>query len=55
LRTDFGHVAEKRSVCRRVGVAAKMVLICGSNPMSNILSASSNTITESFSSDNTPS
>mmetsp|Transcript_36843 Transcript_36843/g.119844 ORF Transcript_36843/g.119844 Transcript_36843/m.119844 type:complete len:240 (-) Transcript_36843:394-1113(-) len=43
LRTCFGHVAEKSSVCRAsaAGSAAKICFSCGSKPMSSIRSASS--------------
>mmetsp|Transcript_36842 Transcript_36842/g.119839 ORF Transcript_36842/g.119839 Transcript_36842/m.119839 type:complete len:222 (-) Transcript_36842:655-1320(-) len=45
LRTCFGHVAEKSSVCRAsaAGSAAKICFSCGSKPMSSIRSASSRT------------
>ena len=43
LRTPSGHVAVNMSVCRAVGHSLMIFLICGSNPMSSIRSASSRT------------
>mmetsp|Transcript_3195 Transcript_3195/g.13874 ORF Transcript_3195/g.13874 Transcript_3195/m.13874 type:complete len:208 (-) Transcript_3195:755-1378(-) len=41
--TALGHVAVKNSVCRCAGARDRIFRICGSNPMSSILSASSST------------
>mmetsp|Transcript_83510 Transcript_83510/g.190474 ORF Transcript_83510/g.190474 Transcript_83510/m.190474 type:complete len:256 (+) Transcript_83510:446-1213(+) len=42
-RTSFGHVAVNNKVCRFGGIEEITLRIWGSNPMSNILSASSST------------
>mmetsp|Transcript_32926 Transcript_32926/g.78013 ORF Transcript_32926/g.78013 Transcript_32926/m.78013 type:complete len:209 (-) Transcript_32926:686-1312(-) len=51
--TSLGHVAVKKSVCRFApfGTAAKTSLICGSNPMSSIRSASSRMTMEQLASE----
>jgi|TARA_B110000977_G_scaffold191358_1_gene263375 hypothetical protein len=43
LLTARGHVAVKNNVCLACGALAKIFLICGSKPMSNMRSASSST------------
>mmetsp|Transcript_112043 Transcript_112043/g.349186 ORF Transcript_112043/g.349186 Transcript_112043/m.349186 type:complete len:209 (-) Transcript_112043:442-1068(-) len=43
LRTSLGHVAVNIIVCLRVGMLPMTFRICGSKPMSSILSASSST------------
>mmetsp|Transcript_1643 Transcript_1643/g.3614 ORF Transcript_1643/g.3614 Transcript_1643/m.3614 type:complete len:271 (-) Transcript_1643:382-1194(-) len=49
-RTSFGHVAVNNKVCRFGGIEEITLRIWGSNPMSNILSASSSTKNETASS-----
>mmetsp|Transcript_18821 Transcript_18821/g.48328 ORF Transcript_18821/g.48328 Transcript_18821/m.48328 type:complete len:237 (-) Transcript_18821:408-1118(-) len=43
ISTDLGKVAEKSTVCRSGRMPCTMRVICGSNPMSNMRSASSST------------